>query len=231
MKNITKYVLLAGAALLSACDMEYEELNYSSSYSGIGAVSFNATMDGSASLSKSYLQKGDDKWDVLFEKSDSVSVFTLDGVKSGFGITDLSKDSKVAVFSGDIKESEGYYALYPKGYCLLDGNTIHASLPSEQSARYFNGEYTYCNGASISVAYTTDSDKSFHFSNVTALLRMSTSKGKLNKITLETMDGTPIAGDFCIDMDGGKIASVYGGNLSKIEYACDDWTAVVGIIP
>ncbi len=215
-------MLLAAVLGLSACNMEEEDFSCVS-YPKQGLMEFTASVDGSESLSKSYLQQQSGRWNVLFDDTDSINVFTTKGAASAFGISELSKDSKLAVFSGKIDESDGYYALYPLQDASIKGNVISAVVPEVQETRYLSGSYSYDPDAAISVAYTSGADKSFRFSNATALVKMTSSLEDFYSVVFETLDGTPLAGNCSIEVSAdGKISSVSGGTVSKVSVSASN---------
>jgi len=209
-------MLLAAVLGLSACNMDEEDFTYLSN-SKQGSMEFKASMDGSLSLSKSYLQQSNGRWDVAFDSNDFINVFTKTGSASAFGIKELQKGGKTAVFSGDIDESDYYYAVYPLDNTSISGNVISAVVPDVQHTKFIGDNYSYYQKAAVSVAYTTGADKNFKFQNATALIKMQSALLDFNSVMFETVDGKPIAGNCAIEVSAdGKVQSVSGGTKSEV---------------
>lgn len=224
--KISNSIYLSLAALLgfAACDKEAELQDPETG--NLVNIEFSASMDAAdndSPLSKTMLSAG---WDfangntdvcgVKFTGNEAISVFGSNGEGVRFANKTPGDNFNVptAIFAGDIQESSGYFALYPYNKpATLSGNVISTVLPDIQSPVQWN---SFDEAAAVSVAYTSNSDRNFRFKNATAMLVFWTTDD-LKSFSMETLDGTPLAGKFSVSVpkDGSALA-VSGGTSNKV---------------
>lgn len=206
--------MLAGMGLW-ACNTD--DLDAADANDGLEAavencMTFKASVGGK-SLSKSTMSiaTGETK----FSEDDNIKIFTLDGKNAQFNVSNISNDCSEATFSGDIATSAGYYAMLPyQANATISGNEITMNIPSEQDSKYED----------LMVGYTSNSDRSFQFRHVGAMIKFVT-RQVYRSITIESLDGTtPIAGDVKVTVGTDGKPTVTGGTATKITVTTTDKT-------
>lgn len=239
-------MLLAASLGLQACTTDNDELltdiseGYVNELTRVGdfAMEFKSKVDTGKKLSKVQLSDGWDlvngsgHSDVWFFSNELTNVFNLEGNKATFSVVAHNDDLTEVVFGGEIKETDGYYALCPaQGKASISGNVISASLPDEQLAKRFNFSET----SSLCVSYSTDEDKAFIFKPVVSSISFGTGANSYAKAILESLDGTAIAGDFTVAVSQtGAAPTISGGTSSKVVLygGLEYWTVyMINILP
>lgn len=158
------------------------------------SVEFSAGF-GDTTKSKAFLgdKNVEGYYPTLWENTDKISV--LDGVSNNlFSVdrfTDPDKKGYNAAFTGNVTETETYYALYPyQENATLDGEYITATLPDIQTATVNSYDPT----ASLMIARTTG--ESLYFRNVCSTVRITVDSkiSNLTKITIKSNNNTALAG-------------------------------------
>ena len=130
-------------------------------------------------------------------------------------------------FKGTMPGGSGdFWAVHP-----YDANAKYAddyfqiTLPAVQEAV----PDTFAEDLFISVAYFKEGDEKISFSHVVSGIKFTVSQPGIKKITLTSLDGSPVAGLLGIQLSGGRPAFVaYGSAKSKIELAPASGTFEVG---
>lgn len=197
MKRIVYLNILSVAALfLASCAKELPE-----SSSRKGGVEFVATLETSGNLKTSL-----DGLSVNWSSTDAIAVFTPDGTKSCFTIDPASIDTQKhsARFTGDIKSSDVYYAVYPySDEASFDGVSFTLTAPAVQEA--VSGGF----GQQSNIAVAVASEGGFAFKNVCTLLKMTVKTSNASKIVFEA-DGVSLSGTFKVDPDGTGLVVTSG---------------------
>lgn len=224
-----KRYLLVAAALLCACtrEMPFE------SNSPLISMTFTATQEvlTKTSLSADY--------GIRWSTADQISVFSSTGIAgSTFAVASTEADGSIATFTGLTTESANgyYYAVFPAqadARLVTTSGTVRATLPTVQTGV----EDSFAANANLSVARVetgaAEDAQILHFKNAGALLSFIVPGGYVNKVRIESRDGSvAMTGPANIDYNGGapKVSpttasknyvevSVPAGSIGKRYYA------------
>ena len=140
---------------------------------------------------------------ISWSTSDHINVFSgaSFATNTKFDVTSVSSNSHEATFDGLGAVSPEYYALFPyqSGATITSAGVITATLPVNQAAvpGSFGPE------ANLSVAHVSGSDE-LVFKNVGALLGVTINEAGVNKVKVESIDGTALSGTATINYNGGN---------------------------
>ncbi len=218
--------MLAASVGLSACDTEEQEAVSSPMpqlEQSACVLHFSASQEGS--LQKTAFSGSR----AYFLEADTMGVFS-NGALSPFVVEQLFNGAYEALFAGKAEKADEYYALYPYSAATkIEGNVISAKLPSVQKA-YQND---FDPDAAIMAGYCTSDDMGFAMKNATSMIYIY-SNSPFSKVTIETLDKTPIAGDFSIAMDKDGIPQISGGTENSITAEAVDGIATrayINVLP
>lgn len=130
-------------------------------------------------------------------------------------------------FKGTLPSGSGdFWAVHPyNSAAKYADNYFQITLPSEQEAV----PDTFAEDLFISVAHFVEGDEKISFSHVVSGIKFTVSQPGIKKITLTSLDGSPVAGLLGIQLSNGKPTFVaYGSAKSKIELAPSSGTFEVG---
>ena len=186
-----KSVLLLCAALC-ACTIQGPEVIVVPS-SSLVQMSFTGIQDDAGNFSKTTL--GGD-YSIRWSGSDAITVFSLTGeAGTTFNVASTENDGTVATFTGLTHATANgyYYALSPasaSARLVSTSGTVFASLPSSQTGV----QDSYDPAAILSVASvdteTADADNILHFKNACALLSFLVPGNYINRVKIESRDGS-----------------------------------------
>ena len=122
--------------------------------------------------------------------------------------------------------SGAYWAVHPyDASAKFADSYFQITLPSEQEAV----ADTFAEDLFISVAYFTDPEEKLTFSHVVSGIKFTLTQPGIKKITLTSIDGSPVTGLLGIQYSGGRPSFVaYGSAKTKIELAPASGTFEVG---
>lgn len=190
------------AILLLACTPE--ALSPVEAPSDLLPMTFTAAGEASTKTALS------DAWGILWSSSDAITLFAQTG-KAGqeFKVSSVSDGGRVASFSGLSPQSSNgyYYALNPassSARLVSTAGTVTAGLPAKQSGV----ENSFDPAAHLAIARVnadaSGADDVLHFKNACALLSFTVPGNYLNRVVIESRDGSvPMTGPATISYNDG----------------------------
>lgn len=137
---------------------------------------------------------------VHFDAGDAISIF--DGVNNNCRF-ETQDNGASALFEGEAVGASTYTALYPyQEGAKLNGTTLTAYLPEVQIAT----AGTYDPLANLSVATTSNAEKSFYFKNVCALIKF-TLPYPMSKVVFYGSNNEKISGNLSISVSDAPSAT------------------------
>ena len=182
--------------------------------------------DGACSISASFAEAivdGVPAW----AAGDTVKLFGAEGATAE--LTFASQAGGAAVFFGTANMKGPFHAIWPASAAasFADG-VFTTSIPAEQTLGA-----AVSPGALVAVAKTTDSV--FTFKNVCSLLKVEIGSEGITGATLQTRDGSPLAGAFKVDSSTGAVSEVVDGKDAIVLKPSGDsfapGTYYVAVIP
>ena len=158
-----------------------------------------------------------DRVKVYWEDGDQIAV---SGAEAPF-VTSLEEDSPKATFVGEAPVADVYYSVYPYGAVKEWADEVALlNLPSQQPAV----AGTFASSINIAVASTTSLDKSFLFRNALAYIKLSIGSGvgDITSITVSSIAGEALSGDFYTDCSEVEPAVVPDDGNTSVTLASDD---------
>lgn len=207
--NMTKRLLCLAILMLlglSACVDNPETVNDCSRVSFTASFADEQTRTVLVDRVKVYWQDGDQ--------------IAVSGAEAPF-VTSLEEDSPKASFTGEAPVADVYYAVYPYGAVKDWADEIaQLNLPSQQPAV----AGTFASGINIAVASTTSQDKSFFFRNALAYIKLSigSGAGDITSITISSIAGEALSGDFYTDCSEEEPAVVPDDGNTSVTLVSDD---------
>ena len=155
---------------------------------------------------------------IKWSTSDHINVFSgaSFATNTQFDVTSVSSNGHEATFDGLGAVSPEYYALFPyqSGATITSAGVITATLPVNQAAV----PGTFGPEANLAVAYVSGSDE-LVFKNVGALLGVTINEDGVNKVRVESIDGTALSGTATINYNGGDPTVTVTDGKSFVESA------------
>lgn len=155
---------------------------------------------------------------ISWSTSDHINVFSgaSFGTNTKFDVASVSSSGHEATFDGLGTVSPEYYALFPyqSGATITSAGAITATLPVNQAAV----PGTFGPEANLAVAYVSGSDE-LVFKNVGALLGVTINEDGVNKVKVESLDGTALSGTATINYNGGDPTITVTDGKSFVESA------------
>lgn len=199
-----KLIYLPVLALLCACSQEMLPLGETELSGELVPMSFVAYPD---SPTKTAL--GAD-YSIRWSTSDKVSLFSSTGSAGAeFSVAETQADGTVATFTGLTHATSNgyYYALSPasaQARLVATSGTVLASLPTSQTGV----ENSFAPAAQLALsrvdAEAEEADHILHFKNVGALLSFTVPGNYINRVRIESRDGSvAMSGAANIDYNNG----------------------------
>ena len=199
----TNYLLML-AAVFCACSPLNPEVSLTPS-DALVSMTFQGVQEGTGS--KTTLASD---YSLCWSTSDAVTIFASTGAAgSTFNVSSVEDGGAVATFSGLSHESANgyYYALYPASgdaRLVSTSGTVLSSLPATQAGTKDSFDPDACLSIARVDADTPDADNILHFRNAVALLSFTVPGNYLNKVKIESRDGS-------VAMTGPALVSYNGG--------------------
>ena len=138
----------------------------------------------------------DSDYSIRWSTSDAVTIFASTGTAgSTFNVSGTEENGKVATFSGlSHSTSNGYYyAVYPASgdaRLVSTSGTVLSSLPTTQTGVKDSYDPDACLSVARVDADTPDANDILHFKNAVALLYFTVPGAYLNRVKIESRDGS-----------------------------------------
>lgn len=195
MKKILSYIAFGAAAIVSASCSVNQMTPQVSSDTRVQMEFTAGTIDTKTSIND---------LEVLWSAGDAISVF--DGTNNNrFDLTG-GEGKKSATFSGLAEVATEYVALYPySANASFAGNTITATLPTEQYSTVGNSFDTMLNPA-----VAKSSDNTLTFRNVAGLIRINVTNipDGLGIREIQAKAATSLTGEYTVDTSGDDFEAV-----------------------
>lgn len=215
-----KQFLILLSAALCACTVQLPEIAVTPA-TDLVPMTFTGLQDN-AGITKTSL--GGD-YSIRWSNSDAITVFSTTGeAGETFNVESTENDGAVATFSGltPVTSNDYYYALSPasaSAKLVSTSGTISASLPSSQTG----ADDTYDPAAILSIARVDteagDANNILHFKNACALLSFIVPGNYLNRVKIESRDGSvAMSGPANISFnDGEPVVSPTSASKNYVE--------------
>ena len=189
-----KYLfLLSALALLFACTPQ--EMDINPDLRPVTKVTLRASFENTPATKTTLV----DSTKVYWLPGDEITVFS--GSSAARFTSDIKETAAESNFTGSIAPAEKYPALYPyMGDATYDGNTIKATLPSEQAA--IDGNVT--NGYLLS-AGVSSKDGKILFRNLVSGICFTLESEGVKYVELRGNDGENIAGGIKVKIDDSSV--------------------------
>lgn len=213
--------MLVLAILLAACAREEVPSRMQADDPQLIPMTFTARVDDGTKTTL-----GED-YSIRWSQSDQVTLFASTGsTGTTFNVASTESDGLVATFTGLSPETSNgyYYALSPassEARLVATGGSLSASLPTKQTGV----ENSYDPAANLSIARVNadaeDSNDILHFKNVGALLSFTVPGNYINRVKIESRDGSvAMSGPANISYnDGEPVVSATTASKNYVEVA------------
>lgn len=136
-----------------------------------------------------------------WQQGDKISLFGKDGANAEFSLT--SMDGSKAVFESEAAVKGPFVAVYPyTASATVENGSLTAEIPEEQRL----AGSVIAPGVMVSVA-SSATDK-LGFKSAFALMMVTIEDDGITAITLQSRDGSPLAGKFTVNPQTGEVSSV-----------------------
>ncbi|MBR5056910.1 MAG: hypothetical protein IKX03_06910 [Bacteroidales bacterium] len=217
----SRFVSIAFAALFAvACEGDKSPFSEDASLSDPAAITISATLETPAEAARTSLKDGTK---VIWSQYDAFALMTATtkdrfAISSGAGTTS-------ATFSGTTSGSGPFYALYPYSPdCSVSDGYLSFFIPKAQ--KYVAGSFDA--GVSPSLATMDDLNAIAEFKNLFGILQLNLcGSGKVRKVEVVDLAGTPLWGDCRVLLDGKQgtaeqtLEMTGGSNKLIMEFISD----------
>ena len=205
MKKNTFYMLALAAIAAAAISCEREQSPAGEDIPAGSEFVFTASTD--QARSKTTVEDGEGAERIVkWAAGDEISVYWDGGnTTATAGVAGTSTTfTPSGTPSGDM-----YYAAYPSSVATaFSDGALTVKIPATQDGSFAN--------ANIAVAKTTDLERDFQFTNLTALVKFSVS-GSYTKAVFRGAKGETLAGTLPVDMSGAPVLGEVSTPAKEIE--------------